>query len=290
MKLLLSGFIIGFNMLGFLSDLFGDGKSEVGELQPREINIIGNVFHFSMPENFSKDMPAEDLIDVVTEQQLKKLESDGYLILMQRWWNLKESGMFGKKYGSVMMSIRLQKKPENRLKINGDAPYKFSDYLEFCLALHDSFRQQADKHNRVRDKQDEEFMLYVPDLAVMFGNRLEASLSSFQPDETIWIAAETMQGKIVNKIFAVPLNDDTYVEVNFSIMPDDDFPPYDFLRIASEKLINVVSNTFVLKYSSQNPYAEITSYGWKQKSIESELQSRNINLFPEGDNSPKVLE
>jgi len=39
-------------------------------LMPRKIQLSDNILHFFMPENFSTDMPAADMIESVNLQKL----------------------------------------------------------------------------------------------------------------------------------------------------------------------------------------------------------------------------
>ena len=66
----------------------------------RTANLSGNYFSFAMPEDFSKDMPAEDLVENLDITDLKKFDKPEYGNLIKRWWDIREPGFFGKNLGS----------------------------------------------------------------------------------------------------------------------------------------------------------------------------------------------
>lgn len=56
-------------------------------LMPRAVRITGVNFHFSMPENFSLDMPGDDLVEQVDLKQFSHLPENGCIELVKRWWD-----------------------------------------------------------------------------------------------------------------------------------------------------------------------------------------------------------
>ncbi len=61
-------------MLATITKAFGlSSPPEQYPLQPRQINLSGNIVHFSMPENFSRDMPAEDMKETINLDDRSKI-------------------------------------------------------------------------------------------------------------------------------------------------------------------------------------------------------------------------
>jgi len=56
-------------------------------LMPRTVNITGVNFHFAMPENFSLDMPGDDLVEQVDLKEFSHLSENGCIELLKRWWD-----------------------------------------------------------------------------------------------------------------------------------------------------------------------------------------------------------
>lgn len=102
-------------MPSFLSNLFNKkGSIDAPPCETRRVNLSGNYFSFAMPEDFSKEMPAENLVESLDITDLTKFGNPEYGNLIRRWWDIKEPGFFGKNLGSVMMDISVQRVPENK--------------------------------------------------------------------------------------------------------------------------------------------------------------------------------
>lgn len=54
-------------------------------LMPRASNLSGNVFHFRLPENFSRDMPAKPLVESVDLNNPRAFRDPGVGELIMRW-------------------------------------------------------------------------------------------------------------------------------------------------------------------------------------------------------------
>ena len=77
-------------------------------LMPRTVNITGVNFHFAMPENFSLDMPADDLVDRVNLKEYSHLPDTRYIALMKRWWDFYSGRPSVKNtIGTLMLSFDL---------------------------------------------------------------------------------------------------------------------------------------------------------------------------------------
>jgi hypothetical protein len=55
-------------------------------LMPRTVNTTGVNFHFAMPENFSLDMPGDDLIENV-DLNKHDISGNSSIQLIKRWWD-----------------------------------------------------------------------------------------------------------------------------------------------------------------------------------------------------------
>src|SRR5690606_39085462 len=100
-------------MISGLSQFLGLNANAAPKIYPRQIDLSGNIFSFSMPENFSKNMPAENMVEVLDIGDSKKFDNPEYGNLIRRWWDIKKPGFFGKELGTVMMDISVQRVPDN---------------------------------------------------------------------------------------------------------------------------------------------------------------------------------
>ncbi|GLS25046.1 hypothetical protein [Marinibactrum halimedae] len=84
------------------------------KLMPRVVDISGVKFHFSMPENFSLDMPADDLVEHVNLSQYENMAESGAIQLMKRWWDFYNGKPHPRNtVGTLMLSLDILKKPSN---------------------------------------------------------------------------------------------------------------------------------------------------------------------------------
>lgn len=65
------------------SSLANAAKKE--QLYHRQVNLSGNIFHFSMPEDFSKDMPAKDLVERLDISDIELFTKPENGNLIRRW-------------------------------------------------------------------------------------------------------------------------------------------------------------------------------------------------------------
>jgi hypothetical protein len=86
-------------------------KSHTYEPQPlmsRTVNITGVNFHFSMPENFSLDMPGDDMVEQVDLKNHSHLPENGCIELIKRWWDFYcGSPSVRNTIGTLMLSLDL---------------------------------------------------------------------------------------------------------------------------------------------------------------------------------------
>ncbi len=116
-------------MLATITKAFGlSSPPEQYPLQPRQINLSGNIVLFSMPENFSRDMPAEDMKETINLDDQSVYQDHEKFTLIRRWWDFKDKGFFGKEYGTLMMSIYLKQASET-VGVNTLKPLDFIDII-----------------------------------------------------------------------------------------------------------------------------------------------------------------
>src|SRR5687768_5383029 len=130
-------------MLG-LSQLLGLTANAAPAIYPRQVDLSGNVFHFSMPENFSKDMPAANMVEKLDIQDLQKFDNPEYGNIIRRWWDIKNPGFFGKGLGTVMMDISVQKPPENKKKLISDKPFDITNRLDFMMMVNEQLHLRSE--------------------------------------------------------------------------------------------------------------------------------------------------
>jgi len=272
--------LLGVIMFTSLFSAFGmGGKQDMPTMHTRQINLSGNVFSFNMPEDFSRDMPAEAVIEQLGLESSPALSSAGYITLMRRWWDIKEPGFFGKDMGTIMMSLNVRHKPENQAGILKVDTYDFHELLHFIVALYDSLQQRYSEHNKeVAASGDDDFSVYIPGLATQVGENIYPNYEVIVRNNTHWIFTGTAQERQLEKIYALPLTNDLYLEVAFELMPNDNIVARKFVDLAMVR-VNAIIDTFSMHYTSDNEFAKITTTGWMNKTLLDELKEKNIQLF-----------
>src|SRR5690554_5814826 len=141
-------------MISGLSQFLGLNSNAAPKMYPRKIDLSGNIFNFSMLENFSKDMPAENMVEALDIDDIEKFDSPEYGNLIRRWWDIKKPGFFGKELGTVMMDISIQRVPENYQKLIHGNPYDITDRLDLLLLINDKLHQRYDELSENQRKID----------------------------------------------------------------------------------------------------------------------------------------
>lgn len=280
-------------MFSILTSIFS-GSANAGkkdQIYPRQINLSGNIFHFSMPEDFSKDMPATDMVERLDINDLNKFNDPQYGNLIRRWWDIKEPGWFGKKLGSVMMDISVQRVAENREKIFHANPYDIKDRMNFILMLNDVYHQRYDELNKTMQPDEGNGAAYNSGFAVVSGRKIFSLYHDHISNNEKWIRhyISAPEGATI-VVLAIPVSEHTYLYVNFTYSPNSNVAPREFNRLADAKF-DTVYNSLNIEYSSSNEIKKIVTNDWlKYTNTEVLEQHRQsvLELFY-GKNPEKVL-
>lgn len=87
-----------------------------------------------------------------------------------------------------------------------------------------------------------------------------------------WLYTGTAQERQVDKIYALPLNAETYLEVAFSLMPNDNVVAREFVDLAMIR-VNAIVDSFDLHYAQGSAFDKVTSAEWMDKTILGKLES-----------------
>lgn len=220
-------------MLAVISKAFGLGKPpEHTPLIPRQINLSDNIVHFSMPENFSRDMPAEDMIESVDLTDKRVYQDDQKFTLIRRWWDFKDSGFFGKDYGTLMMSLYIKEAAES-LSITTLKPLDFIDII-----IDDIEKNKPDEIDPLSVYSDY-FPAYKEE---WFGGQRWL----------MYIQGHTnIAGMSI--LYAIPITSKQYIVAEFVSAPNNDIGTRGFVDNYTEPFINNIMNSFHVDYVSGNP-------------------------------------
>lgn len=220
-------------MLATISKAFGlSSPPEQYQLMPRQINLSGNVVHFSMPENFSKDMPAEDMIESVDLTDKAIYQDHQKFTLIRRWWDFKDSGFFGKKFGTLMMSIYLKEASES-LNINTLKPL---DFIEILI----------DDIEKGKPEIKEGLMVYS-DYFTAYDEKWN--------NNQRWLkyAQGPLDGTQYSFLYAIPITDKQYIVAEFTTAPNEGIGIRGFIENFTSPFMDKIMESFLVDYVDHNP-------------------------------------
>lgn len=220
-------------MFAILSKAFGLSRPpQDAPLMPRQIDLSGNIVHFSMPENFSRDMPAEDMIEQVDLNDATIYEDYRNYTLIRRWWDFKDKGFFGKAYGSLMMSLYI-KKASKTLNLTTLKPLDFIDIIVDEI-----------KKNMPQD----------PDPLSFYSDYFAAHREAWF-NEQRWITY--VQGHTnetqFSILYAIPITEQHYLVAEFISAPNDDIGTRGFVDQITAPFIEKIMHNFEVEYVTGNP-------------------------------------
>jgi hypothetical protein len=170
-------------------------------LMPRTVNITGVNLHFAMPENFSLDMPGDDLVVQVDLKRHHDLPENGCIELVKRWWDFYYGPPHVKNVvGTLMLSLDLipRKKEISGSLFNRDTMVKtvYQNLLnEFSVASAD---------------EKTVFRAVLPQSA--------EELTEFSNNERNWVVVSIGYLDRMNDLlntYSTPISDDWYLRARF---------------------------------------------------------------------------
>lgn len=282
-------------MLSVLSQFFSSSASAGGKnkLYPRHINLSGNVFHFAMQEDFSRDMPAANMVEKLDISVPEKFDNPEYGNLIRRWWDIKEPGWFGKNLGTVMMDISVQRTAENKTNLIHSNAYHIESRLDFMLMLDDAFHQRYDALNAETEPEPGREMAYRSSFATLIGKKIESNYREFVYNQQKWIENGVVAPRSnLIIILALPITGQTYLEASFTYSKNDNVLLREFLDAAFAKM-STIQQTFKLDYTPGNPFAKIVGEDWLEQTNDEVLEQHRdaiLKLFYGPDPEAAMLE
>lgn len=267
-------------MFSILTSIFS-GSANAGkkdQIYPRQINLSGNIFHFSIPEDFSKDMPAADMIERLDINDLKKFDNPQYGNLIRRWWDIKEPGWFGKKLGSVMMDISVQRVSENKAKLFHSNPYDITDRMDFMLMLDDVFHQRYDHLNKDIEPGTYHINAYHSPFLSMIGRRLECNHRDYVVNNQKWVKhsfSAPRNGLDIS--YATLISESIYIDISFFYSPNDNILPREFREPAMAKM-NSVIESFKIDFKKENTARKFIENQWLKITNEEIIEQHRSDI------------
>lgn len=265
-------------MITGLTQFLGLTANAEPKIYPRQVNLSGNVFHFSMPENFSKDMPAENMVESLNIEDLQKFDNPEYGNIIRRWWDIKKPGFFGKEIGSVMMDISIQRIPENKKKTLSDKPFNITNRLDFMMMIDEQQHNRFDQLNREVEPELPGTYAYHFSCCSLLGERIVSHYRDPIYGNQKWLGysiAAPLNQLIVG--LALPITKDAFLDVVFTYSPNQNILPREFLDIAY-LTTNPIENSLKVSYRSGNEMQKLVEQEWLNKT-NGEVMNENYNTI-----------
>lgn len=269
-------------MLTFISKAFGmSGRPPEDLGATRSVDLSGNVFQFAMPENFSRDMPADDLVERLDISDPDIFTNPDKSTLIRRWWDIKEPGFFGKQLGTVMMNISVRQVPPNTQRLLNSEPYDSRDRLSFMLMLTEDaqLKHPSNQYTGTVTPEGKTYSHYVPDFVIMVGDKLHPSFHDEHFNGQVWTrygvsAPEPLL--IVN--YVIPITLDVFLEVSFYYSNNDNIGAPYFTDVAHEKLRPMLG-TFHIQYAKDNPIKDTVENAWRNETTDEAVDRHKPQLI-----------
>lgn len=274
--------ILVLTMLAALAQLFSPftQAAEKNKLHPRQINLSGNIFHFALPEDFSRNMPAADMVETLDIDDLKKFDNPEYGNLIRRWWDVKEPGWFGKNLGMVMMDISVQRVVENKQQLIHKNPYDIKDPMDFIIMIYDSYVQKYDAINKEIGYGPDGLPPYYSNFASMSGRNISSLYHDHISNQQKWIRHSIIsptENLILN--FSTPIASHIFLQVSFIYSHNTNVSPLHFRRGYAFKKMEAIENSFKMDYTKDNPFGKIVGEDWLEQTNDQVLEQHRANIL-----------
>lgn len=231
-------FLISLVIISMLSisQFFGTAKvSKEIQYMSRQINLSGNIVKFSMPENFSPDFPANDLVkslDITNSDNFKKSNS---VELLRRWWDFKDDSFFAKEMGTMMMTIHVYHK--------NDSTEELSHPVGFVKTLLSEMEKRSKEENLGRSGDD-----------IIFFPEHYQSFIQLKYNNQSWFSSGSGTMSENDKVFYywVPVTENHFLAVEFHFAPSTNTSFRPFIDQYCRDVFEKIMSSFDILYSSEN--------------------------------------
>ncbi len=219
-----------------LSQLFNISRAdEEVPFMPRKIDLSGNIIYFAMPENFSKDFPAEPLVEKLDLENPELFINGKSVELLRRWWDFKTDSFFSRDAGTMMMTMHVYRAPET---VPGIIDIK--SFLDILLI---KIKERYDEENIGRKNEE---IKYFPEY-----------YRSFYTEENngqTWIrgGASTEDESQVEFHRWRPINSKYYIGVEFHFAPMSNLSMREFIDGYAREVLDKIMDTFRIEYAKDN--------------------------------------
>lgn len=251
-------------MLSSLCKAFGmEPGPTTPQYQPRQVSLAGNQFHFALPEDFSRDMPADDLVLELDIDDLSLLDNPANGTLIRRWWDIKDDSFFRKNIGTVMLEVAAVRVPDNKLKRLDETPYDISDRLQFITAIEEFLHNRYREHNSsLTEDNKRNFSYSLPSISYLVGSKFGTEFIDITHNQQKWTRYSlTGPNDQLLVCFALPVTEQVILEAVFTYSPNQGVFPRELRDFAYQKT-NPIEQSFLVEFEQGNPFEKVVGEYW----------------------------
>lgn len=206
-------------------------------LLPRQVNLSGNIVQFAMPENFSKDFPADDLIESVYLSNSKLFSEYNSVLLLQRYWDFYTRSFFSKNVGTLQMTMVVK-------KVDPSSGKNIVVPDELIKVISADLKSKYDASNTSKPSSEKtRYSNLVDDFVELkYNNQRWVRYSIWKDND-----------RELTSVFAIPVTNQHYLTVAFSFAPSPKFAMRDFIDGYGQQANDRIMETFVLRLANDNP-------------------------------------
>lgn len=234
-KITITLILVTITMLS-ITQMFGMSKdNKEHPYMPRQINLSGNIVNFSMPENFSMDFPADDLVENININDEGLFKKNNSIELLRRWWDFKDNSFISKDVGSMMMTIHVNES----LDISKD----ISHPVEFIKVI---LLDMAKRDNEENTGKSEETKTHYPEDLQSFVERTY--------NKQRWLSSGSGTFDETTKVFHfwAPVSNKNHLTIEFNFAPNNNISMRLFIDEYCREMMRKIMSSFDVIYSSEN--------------------------------------
>lgn len=190
-----------------------------------------------MPEDFSRDFPADDMVELVKLTDANQFSKFGGVLILQRYWDFSSSGMFKKKYGTLQMTMTVKQIEEGH-------DIDLANPVDLIKVISKDLKKTYSESNNSKNDEDK----------VRYSN-LEGDFIEFKFNNQRWVRYSIWKDNDseLTSLFAITISKMHYLFVAFSFAPVNKISMREFIDEYAQHRVNDIMETVRIKYDLSNP-------------------------------------
>ena len=221
-----------------------------------DIALGDDALSFCLPENFSKDFPAEDIETSVNLSELTENEISKHIV--RRWWEINKPGLFNTHLGTLMLNIEVRHFSVNQQSDLRNQELNISNRFHFLLAQHEHMQNDF----QPTSKNDPKNGFFVAPIAYKTGNEWLTFFNDEMFNGQMWTRVSVAQmNNALTVLYTLPLVQNAYLRVNFCHAVNQGVSPYEFQHF-SMPLADQMLQSLKVTFNSANTLKDAVESEW----------------------------